>query len=93
MEKDAEILCYGIHYTRFRVQQTKNKRLFLCKVAVFVQIASLGNDIRERDVVTLTYVLHYVHVHLGLILLPLGGGIVQAYADGYLYHLFFYCNK
>ena len=36
--------------------------------------------------VTLTYVFHYVHVHLGVILLPLSGGIVQANAYGYLYH-------
>ena len=35
--------------------------------------------------VTLTYVLHYVHVHLGVILLPFSGGIVHANAYGYLY--------
>ena len=40
MEKNAEILCDGFHYTFLRVQQTDNKRLFLCKVTIFVEIAT-----------------------------------------------------
>ena len=87
MKKSAEIFCNGIHNPFLGVQQTYNKGLFLCIITIFVEIPTVRNDKRERDMVTMTYVLHYINVHLRRMFLLLGNSIVQAHADCYLCHI------
>ena len=87
MEKGAEISGDAIHNTFLGIKQTQDKGLFLCIITIFVEIPTVSNDKRERDVVTLAYVLHYINVHLRRVFLLLSNSIVQAHADGYLCHI------
>ena len=76
MEKGAEFFCDGFGNACFRVYQRKDKRLLLYIIAVFVEITTFCNDKRERDVVTLAYVLHHLNLQLREMYLLFGSGIV-----------------
>ena len=87
MKKGTEVFCNGFGYILIDINQRQDKSLLLCVITVFVKKPAFRNHKRKRHMMTLADVFHDIDIHLGVMFLLIGEGIVKPYINFCLSHI------